>query len=97
MMRAEDAGEAIWCPVTQKISSWERNGWTLDQVYTTSYTSAGQPAVDLITEGKSVIRETNTYDVNGMLSKKLSEVSENPVSGLMVPQRCQQQTAGTHL
>ena len=77
MMRAEDAGEAIWCPVTQKISSWERNGWVLDQVYTTSYTSAGQPAVDLITEGKSVIRETNTYDVNGMLSKKLSEVSEN--------------------
>ena len=77
MMRAEDAGEAIWCPVTQKISSWERNGWALDQVYTTSYTSAGQPAVDLITEGKSVIRETNTYDVNGMLSKKLSEVSEN--------------------
>lgn len=72
------SNNALWRPGTQVTYFWNGEEWEVDQTYKTTYNSEGKRILDLITEGTGEIsRETSSYDENGMLTLKLSEISED--------------------
>jgi len=70
--------KALWKPITQKVYGWENEEWMLSDTYVTEYTPTGLVAVDNVTDFEGgVLRQTNEYNENGMLTSQLSEVSED--------------------
>jgi len=70
--------QAIWKPTTQKVYGWENDEWLLGETYETEYTSTGLISVDNITDSEGgVLRQIYEYNENGMMTSKLSSVSED--------------------
>lgn len=73
---AKEQSGALWRPGHQEISAWEGE-WVLTEVYNTTYTAAGKPAIETMTDmfDQSATRETTTYNANDMLAEQIIEVS----------------------
>lgn len=75
--RAAESG-AKWFAKTQKAYGWTGSQWMLDEVYRNDYNAKGQIMVQTITDSDgSVNRQKNTWNANGMLSKRITECAQS--------------------
>ena len=76
-------GTPIWCAGTREVFYWE-DEWLPIEKYTDTYTDKGLVEVEECTDliDGSMSRESNTYNANGMLSRRLTQVGEEGVSVL---------------
>lgn len=76
MARAADAG-AVWRAGTQKAYGWNGEGWELVETYDITYDELGQKKVQTVTDIEGYVnRETYTWNENGQLATRLTEVDE---------------------
>lgn len=76
------AGEkAIWCAETHVLSVWDGEDWEESEKYEFRYDSDGRVLQEtvraLIPGEESATRTTNTYNENGELAVRISEVAED--------------------
>lgn len=76
MARAADAA-AVWRAGTQKAYGWNGEGWELVETYDITYDELGQKKVQTVTDIEGYVnRETYTWNENGQLATRLTEVDE---------------------
>lgn len=73
----------IWCAGSREVFYWE-DGWMSIEQYTDTYTATGLVEIEECTDlmDGTMSRETNTYNTNGMLSRRLTQFGEEGSSEL---------------
>lgn len=72
--KAADAA-AIWRAGTQKAFGWNGEDWELEETYKISYNENGQKTVQTVTDVDGYVnRETYTWNENGQLATRFTEV-----------------------
>ena len=75
-LRAAESAN-LWRAATQKSYGWNGEEWELDETYSFQYDGAGLPIVEEVVDYEGYVnRQTMTYNDNGMLATRLTEVAE---------------------
>lgn len=78
MIAKAEGTSGFWRATTEKSYGWDGEEWQLDETYSIEYDSEGRKAVEVMVDYEGhFIRTTYTYDANGMMTEKLTEVSED--------------------
>ena len=75
--RAAEAG-ALWCATTEKTYGWDGSRWVQDETYKVQYDAKGNVSMQNIIDADGFVsRETMTWNENGMLATRMSQVAES--------------------